>query len=54
MKTILIWLIVIAAFVGGSLAFMTQMPGQTVPAAVGAPSEEENFLRDRLDRKSVV
>jgi hypothetical protein len=47
-KTILIWLIVIAAFLGGSLAFMTQMPGQAVPASVGGLSEEENTLRDRL------
>src|SRR5436190_9680912 len=47
-KTILIWLIVIGAFLGGSFAFMTQMPGQTVPTAVGALSEEENFLCGRL------
>ncbi len=48
MKTLLFWLIVIAAFTGGSLAFMTQMPGDTVPTMVGPLSEEESSLQDRL------
>jgi Zn-dependent M28 family amino/carboxypeptidase len=47
-KTILIWLIVIAAFVGASLAFMTQMPGQSAPAATGPLSDVETTIKDRL------
>lgn len=48
MKLLVFWLIVIAAFGGGSVAFMTQMPGQSVPVASGALTDDEATLKDRL------
>jgi hypothetical protein len=47
-KQFVIWVLVFVAFFGGGLAFMTQMPGQSVPASAGALNEEENALKERV------
>ncbi|MDZ4773462.1 MAG: M28 family peptidase [Planctomycetota bacterium] len=48
MKTLIFWLIVIAGFVVGSLAFMTQMPGATVLTVTGAAGEDDARIESSL------
>lgn len=48
MKLLIFWLIVIAAFVAAAGAFMTQMPGQSLAAASGVPTDDESEIKDRL------
>lgn len=48
MKAVIFWVIVVAVFVTGSTAFMTQMPGESVVATNPQLSDEESDVSERL------
>lgn len=49
MKIWILWLVLIAAFLVGAGAFMTQMPGQSATGALPAATPEEEALADDLE-----